>query len=279
MTRAGTAGGGAEGDGGPLRLTILGSGTVVPDHVRHPSAYLIESHRARILLDCGAGTLSRLSSLNVVWQELTHVVLTHFHDDHVGGVPGLFAAWKHGMEPARTKPVEIVGPVGTRALLERQGVLDPHPGGLPTLPVEITEVRAGADVRLGDVDLTCHPTPHTEASLAYRLSAGGVAFGFTGDTAPSDHVAAFLAGCDVVVAECSWRDPPPVEGVHLTPRSLAAMARTMDPGLLVLTHVYPNHMRADQAVAGVRAAGWEGRAVAAEDGMRIGGPGGNGRLA
>jgi len=251
------------------RVTVVGSGTMLPDGARRSAAHYLEGGGARMLLDCGPGTLHSLDRFGIPWPELSHLALTHFHTDHIGDLPGLFFALKHGLRPPRPNPLVVIGP---RGLYSRFGHLASAFGDHfldPGFELVLVELHGGERWEAPDADFTlaCHRTPHTDESLAYRWEADGVAVGYTGDTAPSEEVAGFLAGCQVVISECAFPDPAP-EGKHLSPASVAAMARVMDPGLLVLTHVYPCQSP-EEAVRKVRENGWEGRVEAALDGTTV----------
>ncbi|MDV7402451.1 MBL fold metallo-hydrolase, partial [Arthrospira platensis SPKY1] len=75
-----------------------------------------------LLLDCGPGLTHRLAEQRLPWTAITHVALTHFHLDHVGELPALCYAFKYGQQPSRTAPLTIVGPPGTRDLVDRLAV-------------------------------------------------------------------------------------------------------------------------------------------------------------
>lgn len=250
-------------------LTILGSGTLVPDADRHSAAHLVEDGGTRILLDCGSGTLHGFSRHGVGWESLTHVVVTHYHNDHVGDLFAILFALRYGLLEGRRAPLTLVGPVGFGGFLHRLlAVLGPDvlDSGFETRVVELAPGDVLRDDEAG-FSLTCHPTPHTEESVAYRLEIGGAVMGYTGDTGPSDAVAEFLRGSDVLVAECALTDPPQWES-HLSPATLAAMASIARPRTLVLTHVYPPAVPEESARA-VAAAGYTGRVLAATDGLTL----------
>lgn len=224
--------------------------------------------RASILLDCGPGTLHGLAEHGVDWPGLTHVVVSHYHSDHVGDLAAIPFAMKQRLAPPRPGPLTLVGPVGFHAFLERlAAALGAHVLE-PGFEVIVREVAPGEGFRddAGDFTLECEPTPHTDESLAYRIHGSWGAVGYTGDTGPSPDVAAFLRGCSVLVAECAHKDPPDTER-HLSPLTLAELSRFAEPELLVVTHVYPDQTP-EEAARGV-AVGYGGRVVAATDGMRI----------
>ena len=62
-----------------MKLTILGSGTVVPSGTRNSAGYFVELPEARIMLDCGAGNLHALARYELPWQRMTHLFISHFH--------------------------------------------------------------------------------------------------------------------------------------------------------------------------------------------------------
>lgn len=255
-------------------LTILGSGTLAPDARHHSAAHHLRLPSASVLLDCGPGTTHGFARHGVAWHDLTHIALSHYHNDHVGDLAAVLFALKHGPPARRTEPLTLLGPQGFTGFLGRLAdalgdhVTDP---GFELRVVEVGPGRPFDDAAAG-FTLSCHPTPHTPESLAYRVEGAWGAVGYTGDTGPSDEVAAFLDGCDVLVAECNSPDQPgagapPPEATHLSPTTLARLAEVARPRLLAVVHVSPLHTP-DEAARGV-SAGYGGVVVAASDGMRV----------
>ena len=239
-----------------MRFTTLGTGTVSLSPQRSCAGYLLESGGLRMLIDCGSGITRRLAERGDDWQTITHVAITHFHIDHHGDLPTLIFAWKYGFLPSRTAPVEIIGPVGTQALLERltggYGSWLTEPG----FPLTIHEITPSDDFELsGGVRLTCHPVPHTPESVAYSMERGGRRIVYTGDTGPSDALAAWAHGCDLLVCECSLPAAMAIPE-HLTPEQCGELAEHAAPGHLALSHFYPPVEQVDiRTVIGTRYSG------------------------
>lgn len=253
-----------------MRLVAVGTGTVVPERNRGCTCFYLESAGSRLLLDCGSGAVQGLARCSLAWQSLTDLVVTHFHTDHVGAIPGLLFALKHGMRPRRREPLDVWGPRGTRrlfaALAEAFGEFILDPG----FPLRIHELSVDAPGRTaGGLEVAVHGTPHTEESQAVRIRGQGATVAYTGDTGlpegTAEALGAFLRGVDVLVAECSLTDEE-VGDNHLSPARLADLALEARPGLLWITHVYP-HVRARHDVGElVRSAGYEGTLRVVEDG-------------
>lgn len=254
--------------GAPATLTILGAGTLMPSAERTSAAHHLRLGAASLLLDCGAGTVHGFARHGVEWRDLGHVAITHFHNDHIGDLPALLFALKHGVGEGRAEPLTMVGPQGFHARLEKlvaalgDHVLDP---GFPVHVVEM-DPRAPYEAPGGAFRITCLRTPHTDESLAYRVEGDWGSIGYTGDTGPSDEVASFLVGCDALIGECTLPDDMAVE-THLTPKSLAVLAARARPRLLVVAHVTPYHTP-EAAVRGIETR-YGGRVVAAVDGLRV----------
>jgi ribonuclease BN (tRNA processing enzyme) len=255
----------AEHDEPTATLTVLGSGTLLPDERRSSAAYHLQTAGWRLLLDCGSGTLHGFARHRIDWRELDAVAVTHFHSDHVGDLPGLLAALRF---IGRTRSLAVVGPQGLADFL---GHLASAFGAYvlePGFDLRVEEIDEGGTFEAEGPDrLTVRgcPTPHTEESLALKLSGPWGQVGYTGDTGPAERVSGFLKGCDALVAECALADPPSMDR-HLSPRGVAALARVAMPELLIVTHVYPPQSPAE--ALGLVRAGYSGRAVAAWDGLR-----------
>jgi ribonuclease BN (tRNA processing enzyme) len=239
-----------------VRFTTVGTGTISLSPGRSCAGYFLETAQVRLLMDCGSGITRRLAELGMAWQTITHVALSHFHIDHHGDLPTLIFAWRHGFLPPRAEPVEIIGPVGTAALIERLAAAYGAWLTAPGFPLAIRELAPGDAVELPDgVRLTCLAVPHTPESVAYSIERGGRRIVYTGDTGPSDALAAWAHGCDLLVCECSLPAGMGIPG-HLTPEECGALAAATAPKALALTHFYPPVEQVDvRAIVGARYAG------------------------
>src|SRR5690606_11044739 len=98
----------------------------------------------------------------------------------------LLVAWRWGTLPPREVPIEIIGPPGTRTLLERMGELFGRTVATPEYGLIVRELEPGDEMALAEgVVLAAREVPHTEESVAYSVRCGTRRLVYTGDTGPS----------------------------------------------------------------------------------------------
>jgi ribonuclease BN (tRNA processing enzyme) len=229
--------------------------------------HLVEAGPVRLLMDCGGGVVHRMAALGLDWAGITHVALTHFDQDHTSDVAALFIAWRYGRLPPRTEPVTVLGPPGTRALMNRLAAALWDKLLAPGFPVVVDEVAAGDSRALGGgVTVATRSVRHEPESIAYAVSHEGRRLVYTGDTAPDPTLGTWARGADLLLTECSLPDEMAVPS-HLSPTSLGELAAAADPGLLVLAHLYPMMDRLD--LPALVHARWPGRVVVAHDGWSV----------
>lgn len=253
-----------------VQVTILGSGTLLPDDLHRSAGHLVEWSGGRLLLDCGSGVLHGLARDGRDWRSISHVAISHYHTDHFGDLPALLWAWTHGGGPDGPREVKtLLGPDGIRSRLEAArrmyGDFILEPGG----PLHIVEIEA--EGRWEDPEsklvLCSRAVPHTPESVAYRVEVDGRSIGYTGDTGPHRPLEEFFRDVDVLIAECAVPDERTAAG-HLSPRSVSELAVAANPAHLVLTHLYPEVDRF--ALPGqIQAFGYGGRVQVATDGIQI----------
>lgn len=221
-----------------MRLTTVGTGTVEPHPTRVCAGHLVQHADVTLLLDCGSGVVHRLAALGLPWQSITHVALTHFHGDHIADLAMLCYAFRYGQLPARTAPLQILGPPGTRELVDRLALVFGTWLHAPGYSLEVIEQSVGERQLLGtQLTLESRRVPHTAESVAYSIAAADRRVVFTGDTGFDEGLGAWAAGCDVLLAECSLPESLAIPS-HLTPSSVGALAALAQPALLALTHFY-----------------------------------------
>jgi ribonuclease BN (tRNA processing enzyme) len=250
-----------------MELTIIGTGTVAPSPFRIAPSHWVTAGSAKLLMDCGAGCLHRAAQIGVPWWTVTHVAISHFHVDHWGELAHLLFALRWGIEPARVDPLTLLGPCGFRARMTTLAATFGDWILAPGYPLTIQEIRAREPVELvsGLILEACH-TPHTQESLAFGIRDEKMRLVYTADTGPSDELAAWAVGCDLLLCECSLPDDRPME-IHLTPTQAGQLAHAARAKRLVLTHFYPPVEATDpETRAGAH---FTGPVTAAQDGDRF----------
>jgi len=221
-----------------MKLTILGSGTVVPSGSRNSAGYFVELPDARIMMDCGAGTVHALARYGLPWEQMTHLFISHFHVDHIGELASLLSAFRYGMKTDRSEPLTIIGPLGLDRVMDGLKIAFGSKLLEAKFPIRVRMTMPGERVELGsDSTLSVAKTPHTQESLAVRIEIRGRALCYTGDTEYSEELAGFFSKADVLVSECSLRETR--EGVrHLSVRQAARLAARAEVAKLIVTHFY-----------------------------------------
>jgi ribonuclease BN (tRNA processing enzyme) len=224
--------------GNIMRLTILGSGTIVPNGSRNSSGYFVELPDARVMMDCGPGTLHALARYGRPWEQMTHLFISHFHIDHLGELASLFFAFRYGMRAHRQEPLTLIGPPGLDRIMEGLRMAFGAKLFEPKFPMIVRMIRPGETLEIGnDSTLSVAKTPHTEESLAVRIESGGRGICYTGDTGYSEELAVFFNRADVLISECSFREPR--AGVrHLSVKQAAQLAAQAEVRKLIVTHFY-----------------------------------------
>ena len=100
---------------GKIKLTFLGTSDSIPSIMRNHTAILLSYDKENILVDCGEGTQRQFRKAKINPCKLTRVLITHWHGDHILGIPGLlqtlaFSNYK--------KKLYIYGPEGTKKFMK-----------------------------------------------------------------------------------------------------------------------------------------------------------------
>ena len=88
------------------RLTVLGSASAVSDASHDNSHFILQGDHSAVLVDCGSNVVVKLRRCGIHYNRVTDLILTHFHPDHVYGVPMLLS---HMSLLGRTMPLRIFG--------------------------------------------------------------------------------------------------------------------------------------------------------------------------
>lgn len=164
-----------------MRFALLGSGS-------EGNALVVATGQTCLLMDCGFGlreTERRLARLGLSSGQLSGIVVTHEHGDHISGVAKLAKAHK--------LPVWLTH--GTLRQQESAFARD----------VVVTEISPESPFSIGDVHVLPYPVPHDSAEPVQFVFSDGArrlaALTDAGHITP--HIESVLTGCDALVLECN----------------------------------------------------------------------------
>lgn len=144
-----------------LAVTFLGTGGSVPSARRSTASVLVARGGARLLFDCGEGTQRQMQrSLGLI--QVDEIYLTHFHADHVLGIPGLLKTYDL---TDRRVPLKIYGPPGLSELFQ---VFSPLIGRLK-FTLDLIEVGPGDLVPHDGFEVRPFEAAHSARANGYAL--------------------------------------------------------------------------------------------------------------
>ncbi|MGD9614328.1 MAG: MBL fold metallo-hydrolase [Alphaproteobacteria bacterium] len=250
---------GANASQSDFRVTLLGTGVPIPDPNRFGPATLVEAGEQKLLFDAGRGVPVRLWQLRIPFNKVGPLFLTHFHSDHVIGIPDLWlTGWLGGPFGRRKDPFHVIGPTGTKDLmgnLERAYAADIKiriadenypPEGVRVVAQEfpgegVVFEKDGVRVIAFEVDHGEHIKP----SFGYRIEYIGRSVVISSDTRFSENVIKYGTGADVLIHEVMGVRPellkdPQVRRVmdhHTSPQEAGTVFTRAAPKLAVYTHL------------------------------------------
>ena len=147
-------------------ITLVGCGGMMPLPHRYLSSVLMRFEGRLVLIDCGEGT--QVSARQVGWgfKTLDCICLTHFHADHVSGLPGLLLTIGHS---GREEPLTIIGPIGVTHIVKSLCVIAPE---IP-FPINFIELPDNGikELKIPHTNfiLSALPVKHNCVCFAYRI--------------------------------------------------------------------------------------------------------------
>ncbi len=217
-------------------LVFVGTGDAFGSGGRRNSAILVRDRGRSILLDCGPTTLGGLKSLGIDPLELDAIALSHFHGDHIAGVP--FVLLDYLYEHPRKTPFEILGPPGVeQRMIELTQAYDynmEHPRGYA---LRFAEFSHDKPLDVAGFRVTPLPALHQEHTRPHmlRVDASNRSLVFSGDTGWHEALPAKVADVDLFISECVFFDDE--FEFHLSHRRLDAERARFTCGAIRLTHL------------------------------------------
>lgn len=293
---------------GQLHVVLCGTGSPLPDANRAQACTAIIAGGEFVLVDTGSGSWRKVAVNNLPAVNLSAVLLTHFHSDHIGDLgEALMQSWAAG----RNQKLNVYGPPGveqvvagfTQAYALDTGYRVQHHGeewmprpaaGAVAQPVRLKRNETAALVfERNGLKVTAFKVEHDPASPAYgyRFEYRGRVVVVSGDTARSDNLARHAAGADLLIHDVIAKNllqmaasnfdqtgnkrrakmARDITTYHASPLEAAVIAASAKVETLVFTHMVPppNSPQIEQALLRGVSDIFKGKVVLGTDGMRF----------
>ena len=271
-----------------IEIILTGTGSPMVDPNRAGPSTLVIAGEQTFLVDCGRGVLMRAAAAGVGAANLTALLLTHLHSDHITDLSDVITTrWVTSLGPA---PLPVIGPPGTKAVVEATlAALAPdisyriaHHADITAPPdVVVHEYAEGQVWDSAGVRITAAPTDHrpVEPTIAFRVDYDGTSVVVAGDTVPCATLDELTRGANALVHTVIRKDlveQIPLQRLkdildyHSSVEQAAATAARAGVDTLVLTHYVPPLASGQEEQWRALAAGeFNGRVELGDDLLRV----------
>jgi len=253
-------------------LVVLGSSSGAPAPDRFCSAYALLVRDRVYLLDCGAPACTLLYRAGLDPMCVEAVLISHWHVDHVAGLPLLLSQLKL---LGRTRPLQVLGPPGTRARTDQALSAAFLARTRLIYECQITDASTETWYGIQEIAVMFYRTSHLDqGKYAWLKEVYGaplvVSYGtviraeetrlvYSGDCGRPEDAAPYVARADLLIHELG----------HHEPEDIARFAESFRIPRLLLSHIPPVwNGRPEEILKAVRGH-YGGEIIVASDGMRI----------
>ncbi len=234
-------------------ITLLGTGTCEIQYDRRASSVLIKLDEMSVLFDCGHGVVQRLLEVGVQHNELNHIVVSHFHPDHVSDlVPFLHSgAWSR--RNPRTTDLHIYGPPGIQQLVDGfMNIFGASALQQPAYDILVHEV-AGERFSIGPYDFDFISLPPA-SNHGLRFAWRDREYAITGDSNFHEKEIAFLSHVDLAI----------IDSGHIEDDEIVQLAAASQAKTIICSHLY-REIDASHLQSLAEKAGYEGTILVGRD--------------
>jgi ribonuclease Z len=265
-----------------IKVTLLGTGTPQPIMERFGPSILVQAGSQSLLFDAGRGCLQRLRQINLAYDKINALFLTHLHSDHTVGLPDL---WLTGwLVSGRKEPLDVFGPVGTEDMIKylqmafvfdikiREGDDKAAEKGSKLL---VSEIQQGPVYEKSGVKVIAIEVDHFPVvpAFGYRIEYNGHSVVLSGDTRYSENLIKFAKGTDLLIHEVaiapdtlSKSDPRyNILAHHTTPEQTSMVFNEVKPKLAVYSHIVKLYGGTEQEILKRAKADYSGPIIMGED--------------
>jgi len=243
------------------KITILGSANAVAKSDQQNAHLLFETSSRKIMVDCGDHSAASLARAGVEINQITDLILTHFHADHVGSLPlVIMDMWLE----KRKAPLTIYGLDITLEKAIKLLELFDWQKWAEMFPVTFVSVGESGNLKMiadDEVVVSALPVLHLIPTIGLRFQfIGGRTITYSCDTEPCNALYTLAGKADVLLQEAAG----PGKG-HTSPEQAGEIAARCDVKELVLIHY--DAKRGRQVLHSEAQSNFSGKVIVAEDGM------------
>ncbi len=216
-----------------MRLTCIGKYGPFPKAGEACSCYILSHGGRNVAVEMGCGALSKLL-LKLRAQDLSAVVISHLHADHMGDVFTL----RYALEVAkklgwREAPLPVYLPAEPAA---EAGMIAAHP------MIQAHFVSDGYKTDICGMEADFARMPHAVPSYAMAWKADGKKFVYSGDTKDNDNLAVFASGADLFLMDAALlsKDKTPAAN-HVSAKDAGRIGAEAGAKRMLITHLFPEY--------------------------------------
>ncbi|MGD2251836.1 MAG: MBL fold metallo-hydrolase [Anaerolineales bacterium] len=247
------------------KLIILGSSSAIPSAEHENTHMALAGVEGAVLVDCVGTPIVRLEQAGLTLDSISDLILTHFHPDHVSGVPLLLMnMWLLG----RQEPLGIHGYQHCLDCLQTmmgcyqwETWAEMFQVGLQVLP----EQERVCVLEREEYRIEASPMRHLVPTLGIRIQSttGGRSIVYSSDTEPCPSLLRLAEGADILIHESTGKAPG-----HSSARQVGETARRAGVGRLLLIH-YPGGVSTEKGMLKEARSAFKGEVALAQDWMEI----------